>query len=68
MRNHAALFDVSHMGQLIWTGKDRFAFLERIVCGDIKSLPEGSSCLTLITNENGGIKDDSVITNAGDHM
>jgi len=64
----AAMFDVSHMGQIRWHGKDRAAFLEKIVVGDIAGLEEGSGCLSLVTNEQGGILDDTVITNAGDHI
>lgn len=36
--------------------------------GDIKGLSEGQGCLSLVTNENGGILDDTVITNAGDFV
>lgn len=64
----SALFDVSHMGQIRWHGKDRAAFLEKIVLGDIAGLKEGSGCLSLVTNETGGIIDDTVITNAGEYI
>ncbi|KAL7523236.1 hypothetical protein ACHAWF_000432 [Thalassiosira exigua] len=64
----ASLFDVSHMGQIRWRGSDRAAFLETVVVGDIAGLGEGTGCLSLITNESGGIIDDTVITNAGDHV
>lgn len=36
--------------------------------GDIAGLSEGSGLLSLVTNEKGGILDDTVITNAGDHV
>ena len=36
--------------------------------GDIAGLGEGQGCLSLVTNEKGGIIDDTVITNAGDHI
>ena len=36
--------------------------------GDIAGLAEGHGCLSLITNEKGGIIDDTVITNAGDYV
>lgn len=36
--------------------------------GDIGGLAPGSGCLSLVTNENGGIIDDTVITNAGDFV
>jgi len=64
----ASLFDVSHMGQIRWHGKDRTKFVERIVGGDIEGLKPNHGCLSLITNANGGIMDDTVITNAGDHI
>lgn len=64
----SSLFDVSHMGQIKWYGKDRVEFLEKIVVGDIKGLVPNSGCLSLITNEKGGIIDDTVITNAGDFI
>lgn len=64
----AALFDVSHMGQIRWHGKDRAKFLEKVVVGDIQGLNPGQGLLSLITNEKGGIIDDTVITNAGDYI
>ena len=64
----SSLFDVSHMGQIRWLGKDRVAFLEKLVVGDIAGLTPGHGCLSLITNANGGIIDDTVITNAGEYI
>eukprot|EP00535_Pseudo-nitzschia_heimii_P006436 CAMPEP_0197174038 /NCGR_PEP_ID=MMETSP1423-20130617/736_1 /TAXON_ID=476441 /ORGANISM="Pseudo-nitzschia heimii, Strain UNC1101" /LENGTH=437 /DNA_ID=CAMNT_0042622929 /DNA_START=212 /DNA_END=1525 /DNA_ORIENTATION=+ len=64
----SSLFDVSHMGQIRWHGADRAAFLETVVVGDIRSLGDGEGLLSLITNDAGGILDDTVITNAGDHV
>ena len=65
--NCASLFDVGHMGQLRWTGKDRVAFLERVSVADVAGLKPGSSTLTLITLPNGGILDDSIISNHTDY-
>jgi aminomethyltransferase len=56
------------MGQIRWHGKDRAKFLETLVVGDIAGLAPGQGCLSLVTNENGGIIDDTVITNAGDYI
>ncbi|KAF0685783.1 Aste57867_22391 [Aphanomyces stellatus] len=64
----ASLFDVSHMGQLRITGKDRVRFLESIVVGDIAALSPGESKLSLITNDKGGIIDDCVTTAYDDHL
>ena len=42
--------------------------MEKVVVGDIPGLADGHGCLSLITNAKGGIIDDTVITNAGDHV
>lgn len=39
----ASLFDVSHMGQIRWTGKDAVKFIEKVVVGDIASLKPGAT-------------------------
>ena len=64
----ASIFDVGHMGQIKWHGKDAVNFLEKIVCGDIASLKPSEGKLSLIMNESGGIMDDCVISNAGDYI
>eukprot|EP01025_Chloroclados_australasicus_P006974 TRINITY_DN1220_c0_g2_i1.p2 TRINITY_DN1220_c0_g2~~TRINITY_DN1220_c0_g2_i1.p2 ORF type:complete len:402 (-),score=68.33 TRINITY_DN1220_c0_g2_i1:309-1514(-) len=61
-RTHASMFDVSHMCGLTLKGKDALTFLESLVVGDIKSLQDGTGTLSVFTNENGGIIDDTVIT------
>ncbi|CBK25284.2 Aminomethyltransferase [Blastocystis hominis] len=66
-KNTCGLFDVSHMGQIKWTGKDRVEFLERVLVSDIHSLQPTQGRLTLLCQEDGGIIDDTVITNAGDY-
>ncbi|KAI8618721.1 hypothetical protein BC830DRAFT_1061152 [Chytriomyces sp. MP71] len=60
-RAKASLFDVSHMLQTSWVGKDRVKFIESLVVADVAALPVGSSTLSLFTNDNGGIIDDTVI-------
>lgn len=66
--NSSSVFDVSHMGQIIWFGKDAVKFLEKMVVGDLQGLKAGESKLSLIMNEQGTIVDDTVITNAGDYI
>jgi len=60
--NSAGIFDVGHMGQIKWHGKDAAKFLEMVVCGDIASLKPSEGKLSLIMNESGGIMDDCVIS------
>lgn len=67
-REKAALFDVSHMGQIVVRGADAAAALERLVPGDIRALAPGRARYTLFTDEEGGILDDLIVTNAGDHL
>lgn len=67
-RNAAALFDVSHMGQLRFTGADRLEFLNQLVVADVPGLKEKSAVLSLITNAKGGIIDDTIITKFHDHI
>jgi aminomethyltransferase len=64
----ASLFDVGHMGQIKWHGKDRARFLETLVVADVADVKVGDAKLTLITNSKGGIIDDSVFTNHGSYM
>lgn len=67
-REHASLFDVSHMLQFKIHGKDRVKCLESLVVADVEGTPENSGGLSLFMNENGGIIDDCIINNAGDHL
>jgi aminomethyltransferase len=62
------LFDVSHMGQVRLTGDNPAAALETLVPGEIQALPQGRMRYSLFTNEQGGILDDLMITNMGDHL
>jgi len=67
-REKASLFDVSHMGQISIWGDGAAHALESLVPGDIIGLKTWHSCYTQFTNENGGIKDDLIVTNAGGRL
>lgn len=69
----AGLFDVSHMGQVILRSRsgnnaDAARALETLVPVDVVGLAEGRQRYALFTNSEGGILDDLMITNRGDHM
>ncbi len=64
-RADAALFDVSHMGQVTLAGPDAALALQRLVVGDIAGLRPGRQRYTLFTNEAGGILDDLIVTRRG---
>ncbi len=67
-RAAAGLFDVSHMGQVRLIGPDAAAALETLVPGDIVGLALRRTRYTLFLDEAGGIRDDFMVTNAGDHL
>ena len=65
---HAGLFDVSHMGQVILRGPDAALALERLVPVDLAGLAEGRQRYAMFTNDAGGILDDLMVANRGDHL
>ncbi|WP_312362018.1 glycine cleavage system aminomethyltransferase GcvT [Ensifer sp.] len=72
-RTAAGLFDVSHMGQVIVRPKsgkieDAALALEKLVPVDVLGLGEGRQRYAIFTNAEGGILDDLMIANRGDHM
>jgi len=67
-RAKAGLFDVSHMGQVRLVGDDAAVALESLVPVDIVGLDAGRQRYALFTNDAGGILDDLMVTNAGDHL
>ncbi|MBL4259599.1 glycine cleavage system aminomethyltransferase GcvT [Vibrio fluvialis] len=67
-REAAGLFDVSHMGQLRLHGEGAAAALETLVPVDVVDLAEGKQRYAFFTNEQGGILDDLMVANLGDHL
>ena len=67
-RDAAALFDVSHMGQLRLVGDDAAAALETLVPVDVVGLAESKQRYALFTNDSGGILDDLMVTRRADHL
>jgi len=61
-RQAAALFDVSHMGQLRLKGDDAARALETMVPVDVVDLGVHKQRYALLTNSQGGILDDLMIT------
>jgi aminomethyltransferase len=67
-RRHAVLFDVSHMGQAELHGADPALSFERLVPGDITGLADGRMRYMQLTNLDGGIINDLMVTRRGDHL
>ena len=70
-RAAAGLFDVSHMGQVILRSRDpelAKAKLETLLPQDVLGLAEGRQRYGFFTNVSGGIEDDLMFANRGDHL
>ncbi|RVT50470.1 glycine cleavage system aminomethyltransferase GcvT [Rubrivivax albus] len=67
-RSAAALFDVSHMGQLRLVGDDAAAALETLVPVDVVDLGLHKQRYALFTNSTGGILDDLMVTRRDDDL
>ena len=72
-RAAAGLFDVSHMGQIAIRPRsgrlaDAARALEALVPADILGLAAGRQRYALFTNSTGGILDDLMVANLGDHL
>jgi len=72
-RAAVGLFDVSHMGQVLLRPRsgdvaDAARALETLVPVNILGLAEGRQRYALFTNDAGGILDDLMVANRGDHL
>lgn len=61
VREKAGLFDVSHMGEIILSGKDALANLNKLFSNDFTSMADGKVRYSPACNEQGGILDDLIM-------
>lgn len=61
VRNHAGLFDVSHMGEVDVIGPGAFAFVQNLVTNDISVLVDNQVIYTLMCYPDGGVVDDLLV-------
>ncbi len=64
-REHAGLFDVSHMGQLAFSGEGVDEALEYLLPSDIKGLKPFRQRYSMLLDEEGGILDDLMVSRLG---
>ncbi|WP_438767291.1 glycine cleavage system aminomethyltransferase GcvT [Kushneria sp. TE3] len=67
-RRQCGLFDVSHMGQMLIHGSRPAQALERVSPIDAAGIQPGRQRYGLFTSNTGGIHDDFMAVNAGDHL
>ncbi|KAK3354115.1 hypothetical protein B0H65DRAFT_447222 [Neurospora tetraspora] len=69
-REHASIFDVSHMVQRVFSGPGAREFLERVTPSDLASLGVHRSTLSVLltADGSGGIVDDTIVTKLAEDM
>jgi aminomethyltransferase len=61
VREHAGLFDVSHMGEILLEGPNALTAVDRLVTNDVAKLEVGRALYTVCCNEAGFILDDLIV-------
>ena len=61
VRSGVGLFDVSHMGRLVFTGAEAVAVIDGAITNDLRKLPEGKALYTCCCEASGGILDDLIV-------
>lgn len=66
VRKSAGVFDISHMGQVRFTGEGTGDWLNGLLTNNIQKLAIGEGQYTLMLNERGGVIDDLIVYRTGD--
>lgn len=61
VRQHAGMFDVSHMGVVDLRGPDATSYLRRLLANNVERLVDGKALYTCMLNEKGGVLDDLIV-------
>jgi len=61
VREGVGLFDVSHMGEILFQGRDALLNLQRLLCNDFEGLPVGRIRYSPMLNDRGGVVDDVLV-------
>lgn len=61
VRNHAGIFDVSHMGEFIIRGKQALDLVQKVTSNDVSKLKIGQAQYSCMPNTQGGIVDDLLV-------
>jgi aminomethyltransferase len=68
-RNHAGLFDVSHMGEIDVRGPEAIALVNYLTSNDASKLIDGQAQYSALTTPEGTVVDDLLVYRfAGDHL
>ena len=67
VRERAGLFDVSHMGEVLFDGEGALATLNHLMANDLTTMVDGQVRYSPMLNEQGGIVDDLVVCRIHEH-
>ncbi|WP_322904648.1 glycine cleavage system aminomethyltransferase GcvT [Paenibacillus campi] len=68
VRERAGLFDVSHMGEVMFSGAGTEAFLQQMLTNDVTRLQDGQAQYTLMCYPTGGVVDDLLVYRIHEHQ
>jgi len=66
VRESIGMFDVSHMAEIVYEGKDALANLQLILTNDLAGMYDGQARYSPMCNDNGGIIDDLIVYKMND--
>ncbi len=66
VRNACGLFDVSHMGEVLFTGPGALASLNHLLTNDFTNMKPGRVRYSVMCHENGGAVDDLIVYKFGE--
>jgi aminomethyltransferase len=67
VRTACGLFDVSHMGEVMFTGPDALANIQMLVTNDMGNMVDGQVRYSPMCNERGGVVDDLIVYRMGEN-
>lgn len=66
VRTAVGLFDVSHMGEISFTGPDALQNIQNLLCNDFQNLAVGRARYSPMLNPQGGVIDDVLVYRVGE--
>src|SRR5262245_48399089 len=67
VRSGVGIFDTCHMGEFVVEGSDALTLCQTYYTNNVGALAIGQAQYTFICNDEGGVTDDSIVYNFGDH-
>ncbi len=66
VRQHCGVFDVSHMGEVLVSGKDAERYVNHVFTNDVRNMPNGKILYGMMCYEDGGVVDDLLVYKMAD--